>query len=60
MNNYIITALFQAETDIEALNKAAQIAKNSREIAYVKHGNRDLGFVTKEGDVGFPSINLET
>jgi len=52
--NYIITLLVQCGTDAEALAKAAEIAKTSGEIAYVKHGTRDLGFFTKNGDFGQP------
>ena len=54
--NYIITLSVQFGTDAEALAKAAEIAKDSGEIAYLKHGTRDLGFSTEQGDYGAPKI----
>ena len=52
--NYTITLHAQCATDAEALAKAAGIALDSGEIAYLCNGVRDLGFFTKDGDYGAP------
>lgn len=57
-NNYIFTILVQGKNDAEAFKKAAEIARQSSEIVYIKRGVRDLGFFTKEGDYGTPNKEI--
>lgn len=52
--NYTFTILIQGESDAEAFDKAARIARQSSEIVYIRNGARDLGFFTREGDYGIP------
>lgn len=54
--NYIITLSIQCSTDAEALAKTAKIAKDSGELAYLRHGNRELGFFTETGDYAPPKV----
>lgn len=54
VKNYIVTLSIQCGSDAEALAKTAAIAKDSRELAYLKHGTQDLGFFTEKGDYGAP------